>query len=104
MARRQHPGQQRSAPHSEVQALLKQAYPPSVKQALLLAQRGGRLPPRRCLVCDKPASRLDVWVPHTATLVLPGPEQPRLYRLCNQHQGKMSPDEIGRLLTRQRPG
>jgi hypothetical protein len=37
-------------------------FPPSIKQALRLSQRGGRQRPRRCLACGAPALHLDIYV------------------------------------------
>jgi hypothetical protein len=61
MARRRRGGRFEAELHTDAQRLLAEAdYPASVKQAILMALRGGRPGQQQCLICRKAAQHCQI--------------------------------------------
>jgi hypothetical protein len=85
MPRRRRQPQADFLPSSEAQALLKADTPARVKQALRLAQAGGRRQKRTCLVCGRAARHCLTWADEAAWRVEPGRNTRVLvYWLCER--------------------
>jgi hypothetical protein len=98
MGKRKHSsgrGDGRIIPSAAALAALKgDDYPPEVKKALRLSQKGGRRRPRRCLACGKQALRLDLYT--TYKLMSVGGDSGKgcvVYWTCDQcHSAGLTPE------------
>ena len=92
--------------HADAARLLAEAdYPPSVKQTILLALRGGRPGKQTCLACGKAAQHCQFWLPPALLQAVPDPrEHPAVYWLCARHHGQLTDIEIVALLGRRGRG
>ena len=93
--------------HAEAQRLLAEAdYPPQVKQAVLMALRGGRPDKQVCLACGKAAQHCQLWGPPALTQAVPDPTaKVAVYWLCDTHHGQLTDAAIVTwLYARARPG
>ena len=90
--------------HADAVRLLAEAdYPPSVKQTILLALRGGRPGKQTCLACGKAAQHCQFWLPPALLQAVPDTrEKPAVYWLCTRHYGHLMDAEIVTLLVRRR--
>jgi hypothetical protein len=106
MARRCRGGRFEAELHTDAQRLLAKAdYPASVKQAILLALRGGRPGKQQGLICRKAAQHGQSWVPTALTQAVPDrTAKPSVYWLCDRHHGQVSNDDIVARLAQQRRG
>ena len=84
--------------HPEAQALLGVDISAAVKSIIMLAVRGGRLPPARCLRCGQRTRFVAVFVPPALLAPVPGPGRPRLYRVCRECRPVLTPADIEALL------
>lgn len=92
--------------HADAVRLLAEAdYPPSVKQTILLALRGGRPGKQTCLVCGKSAQHCQFWLPPALLQAVPDEgAKPAVYWLCPTHHGQLTDTEIVALLRRRSRG
>ena len=92
--------------HADAARLLAEAdYPPSVKQTILLALRGGRPGKQICLACGKAAQHCQFWLPPALLQAVPDPRaKPAVYWLCPTHHGQLAAAEIVALLVRRSRG
>ena len=92
--------------HADAARLLAEAdYPPSVKQTILLALRGGRPGKQTCLACGKAAQHCQFWLPPALLQAVPDTrEKPAVYWLCPTHHGQLAAAEIVALLRRRSQG
>ena len=92
--------------HADAARLLAKAdYPPSVKQTILLALRGGRPGKQICLACGKAAQHCQFWLPPALLQAVPDPrEHPAVSWLCATHHGQLTDAEIVALLGRRGRG
>jgi hypothetical protein len=107
MARRRRGGRFEAELHTDAQRLLAEVdYPARVKQAMLMALRGGRPWKQQCLVCRKAAPHCQIWVPRELTQAVPDlTAKPSVYWLCDTLHGQVSNEDIAaRLAQRGRGG
>jgi hypothetical protein len=106
MARRRRGERFEAELHADAQRLLAEAdYPASVKQAILMALRGGRPMKQKCLICGKAAQHCQIWVPTELTQAVPDlTAKPSIYWLCDMHQGQVSNEDIVACLAQQGRG
>ena len=88
--------------HADAARLLAEADdPPSVKQTILLALRGGQPGKQTCLACGKAAQHCQFWLPPALLQPVPDTrEKPAVYWLCTTHHGQLADAEIVALLSR----
>jgi hypothetical protein len=96
MARRRRGGRYEAELHADAQRLLAETdYPPSVKQMILMALRGGRPGKQQCLLCRKAAQHCQLWVPPALMQAMPDlTAKPSVYWLCDTHHGQVSDEDI----------
>ena len=107
MARRRRGGDRAVQLHADAQRLLAEAdYPPTVKQTILMALRGGRPGKQQCVVCGtKTVQHCQLWVPRELTQAVPDlTAKPVVYWLCATHYGQVSQEALGALLAQQGRG
>ena len=106
MARRRRGGSREAVLHADAQRLLAEAdYPPSVKQTILMALRGGRLGKQHCLICGKAAQHCQLFVPPGLRQAVPDlTAKPLVYWLRDTHHGQVSNEDSAALLTQQGQG
>ena len=92
--------------HADAARLLAEAdYPPSVKQTILRALRGGRPGKQTCLACGKAAQHCQFWLPPALLQTVPDPRaKPAVSWLCPTHHGQLADAEIVALLVRRSRG
>jgi hypothetical protein len=91
---------------TDAQRLLANAdCPASVKQAMLMARRGGRPGKQQGLIGRKAAQHGQSWVPTTLTQAVPNlTAKPSVYGLCDRPHGQVSNDDMVARLAQQRRG
>ena len=96
MARRRRGGRCEAELHTDAQRLLAKADDPaSVKQAILIALRGGRPGTQQGWIYRKAAQHCQRWVPTALTQAVPDlTAKPSVYGLCDTHQGPVSNDDM----------
>jgi hypothetical protein len=106
MARRCRGGRCEAELHADAQRLLAKADDPArVKQAILLALRGGRPGKQQGLICRKAAQHGQSWVPTELTQAVPDlAAKPSVYWFCDRHHGQVSNDDIVARLAQQPRG
>jgi len=85
----------RIAQSAQTRAILQGDYPPALKAEMLLAVRGGRQRPRRCLGCGKPGIHADIFVTHESLKVGTHPDRKGFLRYwtCDTcHQQGLTPE------------
>jgi hypothetical protein len=92
--------------HADAVRLLAETdYPPSVKQTILLALRGGRPGKQSCLAYGKAAQHCQFWLSPALLQAVPDTrEKPTVYWLCTTHHGQLTDAEIVALLGRRGRG
>ena len=106
MARRRRMGRCEAELHTDAQRLLAEADDPArVKQAILMALRGGHPGKQQGWICRKAAQHCQIWVPTEVTQAVPDlTAKPSVYGLGDTHQGQVSNDEMVARLAPQRRG
>ena len=96
MARRRRGGRFEAERNTDAQRLLANAdWPASVKQAILIARRGGRLGKQQGLIWRKAAQHGQSWAPTALMQAVPDlTAKLSVYWLCDTHQGQGSNDDM----------
>jgi hypothetical protein len=106
MARRRRGGRCEAELHTDAQRLPAGADDPArVKQAILLALRGGHPGTQQGLIWRKAAQHCQSWVPTALTQAVPDlTAKPSVYWLCDRYHGQVSNDDMVARLAQQRRG